>query len=107
MSLVSLIMLPILCIVGSIAVLRARALAVEERSAIESVLELGTMRLPAMERRRLERERVPNLDSDPTTLGGRSPESLVRLRGAGQWMFSFSGKGGWLDCECDSSVDPG
>lgn len=73
------------------------------------MLELGALRLPATERRRLVREWVPNLDNeDPTTLRGRSHESLVRLRERGRRIISFSGTGGgWLDCECDSSVDPG
>lgn len=67
---------------------------------MENILELGTL----TERRRLEIERVPNLDSeDPATLR----ESLVRLREAGERTFSFSGTGEWLDCDGDSLVDLG
>jgi len=107
MSLVSLIMLPMLCMVGSIAVLGT--VGEGGRSAVESAVELGTLRLPATERRRLERERVPNLDNvDPTALRGRSLESLVRPREIGERIFSFSGlTEEWLDRDCESSIDPG
>jgi len=86
MSLASLIMLPMLCMVGLIAVLGAWRVGEGGGSAEECVL--GNPSELARERRMLERERDPTLDSDDPILRGLPPDMLLRPR-----RFSpFSGR---------------
>jgi len=73
-SLVSLMILPILCMVGLIAVLGEGGVSVEE-----SVVELGNPRELTTERRMLERERDPTLDNDEP-LRRLPPDMLLRPR---------------------------